>query len=169
MTTQSICPFCGAPLENYTGSQCPSCGNALPVVSGSEPGIITSPKPEYNNSAEVMDEVKKLVREGDSEAAAQVAATEFGLNLEAAHNTVEQVEVEMQHSGHEIPKTEPEPASFNPNPAPEVIDAPTYTSTQQPSNTRKWIIGGVIGAAIFLCVCCLLPILILIPVFRNGQ
>ena len=168
MTTPSICPFCGAPLENYTGSQCPSCGNALPVVSGSDPTAI-SQKPVYNNSAEVMDEVKKLVREGDSEAAAQVAGTEFGLNQEAAHNAVQQVEVEMQHSGTEIPKTEPEPAAYSSNLAPEVIDAPGYEAPKKPSNTGKWIIGGVIGATIFLCICCLLPILLLIPVFRNGR
>ncbi|HEY3313504.1 MAG TPA: hypothetical protein VGK00_17830 [Anaerolineales bacterium] len=165
MSPEFICPFCGAPLENSSVSTCPSCGSALSTRPGSTP-LEASPRPEFNNSAEVMDEVKDLIREGDLTAAAGVAASAFGLDTGSAQSTVEQVQIEMQHSGHETP---PRSESTSTPPAPQVIDAPGYETPKKSSNAMKWIIGSVIGATILLCVCCLLTVLLFVPVFRTGQ
>ena len=159
MTTENVCPFCGAPLEANTGSQCPACGSALPNRNASSAPTIISKKPVFENSAEAMDEVKRLVNEGDTAAATEVASAEFGLNQEAARSTVDQVEIDMQHSGYDTPPAASAPASTSSKV--EVIDAPGYTEPKKSSN-RNWIIGGSVAAVIFLCVCCCLPILVMI-------
>jgi len=157
MTTENVCPFCGAPLEANTGSQCPACGSALPNRNASSAPTIISQKPIFENSAEAMDEVKRLINEGDQGAATEVASAEFGLNQEAAKSTVEQVEIDMQHSGYGTPPVGPAPAASKV----EVIDAPLYEEPKKSSN-RNWIIGGSVAAVIFLCVCCCLPILMML-------
>lgn len=172
MTTEKECPFCGAPLEGVTGNACPSCGNALPGRQTSAPTLITS-KPGFKNSAEVMDEVKKLIREGDAGAAAEVAGSEFDLSPEAAQTTVEQTGFDMQHMGAAVPPSQPEP---NPQPAadsvyshPEVVNAPSVEMPKNSSSARNWIIGGSIGAAIFLCLCCCLPIILMLVLFPAQR
>lgn len=166
MTTLTECPFCGAPLDDPSANKCPSCGNALPGRPSNAPTLVT-PKAGFGNSAEVMDEVKKLIREGNTGAAAEVAATEFGLSQEAAQDTVAQTQTEMQHSGREISPAQPEPAEqpaggqYSAAQKPEVVTAGYVETPQKPSGTRNWIIGGSIGAAIFLCLCCCLPILLM--------
>jgi len=162
MTTENICPFCGAPLENLTENKCPSCGSALPASSSA---TLISPRSSFNSSAEVMDEVKKLEREGNAGAAAQVLGSEFGLDQAAAQQTAEQVQIELQHDGRESYSSGPEAQTFDTKP--EVIDAPIYSTVQKPSNTRNWIIGGSIGAAVFLCCCCCLPLLSIILSIKN--
>lgn len=167
MTTEYKCPFCGAPIDNPNATECPSCGNALSIRPGSAPVEVTQ-KPEFNSSAEVMDEVKDLIREGDTAGAAGVAGAAFGLDSEAAKDTVEQMQIDMQHSGQETPPSAAAEPGYT-SPAPQVIDAPGYDAPKKSSSVGKWIIGGVIGATILLCVCCVLTILIFVPVFRNGQ
>src|SRR5450830_1499136 len=107
MTTLKECPNCGAPLENVTGNQCPSCGSALPTSFTGADTDISDPS-RFNSSAEVMDEVKRLVKSGDTDAAAEVAGKEFGLNPEAAQDTVEQVQFNMQPGLHQSPPPNPE-------------------------------------------------------------
>lgn len=164
MSTDNVCPFCGVSLESNTGSQCPACGSALPTRDSSAATII-SKKAVFDNSAEAMDELKKLIRNGDSGAAAEVASIQFDLSQEAAQSTVEQVESDMKHSGRETPPAEPSPASA----PPEVIDAALFDEPQKPNNSRRWIIGCSIGAAVFLCVCCCLPFLIWIVMMNKGR
>jgi uncharacterized Zn finger protein (UPF0148 family) len=183
MTDNKTCPSCGATLENNVGSQCPFCGAALATVSSSAQTLISRPlskKGEFENSAEAMDEVKRLVREGESEAAEQVASEQFDLKPEDAHSTVEQVEVDMKYSGEEtklagqvVPPmaaaAAPGPA-YTPPASQAVYNTPPAASSTEPekSSKRNWIIGGSIGAAIFLCLCCCLPLLIFgINAMRN--
>lgn len=151
MTTENACPFCGAPLENITGSQCPACGNALP---NSAPTMVSN-KVVFENSAEAMDKVKKLIREGDKDAAEEVASAAFDLNQEAAQDTIEQTMIDMNYSERETPPVEPSTVS-----APtKMKNAPLFSEPKKPSNTRTWIIGGSIAAIVFLCLCCCLPFL----------
>jgi uncharacterized Zn finger protein (UPF0148 family) len=167
MTAENVCPSCGTSLDNYTGDTCPSCGTALPnrTNSGSAPTII-SKKSSFTSSAEAMDEIKKLVKEGDTAAAQEVAGKEFDLNQSAAEATVEQVHFDMKQSGWETPPAQTEPAFTSPKP--EVIDAPGYDTPKKPSNSRNWTIGGI-AAAVFLCCCCCLPILVWIVRTRMGR
>ena len=99
----------------------------------------------------------KLEREGDSDAAAQVLGTEFGLNKADAQQSAEQVRFELQHDGREASSSGSEAQSSALKP--EIIDAPIYDTVNKPSNNRNWIIGGSIGATVFLCCCCCLPLL----------
>ena len=127
------------------------------------PTIISTPfrkkRADANSSAEAMDEIKKLVSEGDKAAAAEVASIEFGLNQEAAEGTVEQASFDMKHSGRKAPVGEPAPVSTPAEPVGE---------PKKQSNSRSWIIGGSIGAAVFLCLCCFLPLVIaIVSVTRN--
>jgi hypothetical protein len=156
MSTNNTCPSCGAALENNVSSACPFCGSAL-----STPTIITPVRPEssFNNSAEAMDEIKKLVREGDTARAAEVANAEFGLSQEAAQSTIEQVATDMKYSSHEPVIVEPAPTY---TPSEPVISSSPFDEPKKPFNSRPWIIGCSIGAAVFLCLCCCMPLLIAI-------
>ena len=164
MSPNNVCPSCGAALEDNVGSYCPYCGSAL-----SMPTIISAPakkkRAAAKSSAEAMDEVKKLVREGDTAGAAEVASAEFGLNQEAAQSTVEQVATNMKFSAPEPAIVEPAPTF---KPSEPVIDSNPFDEPKKPSNSRPWIIGCSIGAAVFLCLCCCLPILItIVSMARN--
>jgi len=187
MTDNKTCPSCGATLESNVGSQCPFCGAALATVSSSSAQTLISrplsKKGEFENSAEAMDEVKRLVREGDANAAAQVASEQFDLKPEDAKSTVEQVEVDMKYAGDETKMAEqvilpaaaatPEPA-FTPVTPPSqaaYTTPPAAISSEPPKSSNKnWIIGGSIGAAVFLCLCCCLPLLIGgLSMLRRGR
>ena len=165
MTIENVCPSCGTPLDNYTGTKCPSCGTALPNRSSSAQTII-SKRPAFNSSAESMDEVKRLVNEGDTGSAAEVVKNEFDQDDSSAQATVEQVKFDMKHSGWETPPVEPEPV---PAPSqPEVINAPVYDIPKKSSNSRTWTIAGI-AAAVFLCVCCCLPFVAWIVWMRLNR
>ena len=191
MTDNKTCPSCGATLDSNVGSQCPFCGSALTPANSSAQTLISRPlskKAEFENSAEAMDEVKRLVSEGETAAAAQVASEQFDLNTEDAKSTVDQVQVDMQYSsnktmlaGHAVPVPPPPPpvveqaaystppavtpVSYSPPPA-----ASSFEEVKQPSKNKNWIIGGSIGAVVFLCLCCCLLIVIsLLPMIRNSR
>jgi hypothetical protein len=121
-------------------------------------------KKAAKSSAEAMDEVKKLVREGDNAGAAEVASAEFGLDQEAAKNTVDQVATDMKYSA-------PEPVIVEPIPnykSSEPVGSNVFDAPQKPSNSRPWIIGCSVGAVVFLCLCCCMPIFIaIVSMARN--
>jgi hypothetical protein len=165
MTTENNCPFCGTSLEGNTSNQCPSCGSALHTSSNSAPTLI-SKKPVFNSSAEIMDEVKNLIREGDQSGATEVLSSQFGLSQEAAQSTVEQTEIDMSHTGREVPPAEPEATYVSSKP--EIIDAPK-SQEKKSGISKNWIIGGSIGAVVFLCVCCCLPIVGWLIWVNQGQ
>jgi hypothetical protein len=122
-----------------------------------------------------MDEVKKLVSEGDTAAAEEVASAEFGLDEEAAKTAVEQVATDMKYSETEpepvepeiVEETPPTPAPFEPEPV--VVEAqPVGEPPKPPSKTNPWLIGGI-GAVLFLCLCCCLPTLIAIVAMARNR
>ena len=164
MTQANVCPSCGAPLDNITGNLCPSCGSALPARGSSSPTIISS-KSAFNSSAEAMDEVKRLIKEGDSSNATLLVSSEFAQSKEAAQAMVEQTGMDMQHARNNTPPEQPASSPISG----QVIDAPGYEEPQKPSNTRMWIIGGSIGAVIFLCLCCCLPLIIAAYTISKGK
>jgi cell pole-organizing protein PopZ len=164
MSPNNVCPSCGAALEENVGNACPFCGSAL-GVSSSAPTILSLSKKEIaqaQSSAEVMDEIKKHVREGDTAGAAEVASAEFGLNQESAEATIEQISTEMKYSGREPKIVEPEPVQ-------PVVENRPFDEPKKPANSRNWIIGGGIAAAVFLCLCCCLPLLIAIVTMARDR
>jgi uncharacterized Zn finger protein (UPF0148 family) len=169
MSPNNVCPSCGAALEDNAGSSCPFCGSAL-SLSRSAPTIISAPakkkKAAANSSAEAMDEIKKLVREGDNAGAAEVASAEFGLNQEDAKGTVLQVGFDMKNADRKPVIVEPAPKS---RPSEPVIESRPFDEPQKPSNSRPWIIGGSIAAVVFLCVCCCLPLVIGLISLANNR
>jgi hypothetical protein len=123
-------------------------------------------KASAKSSAEAMDEIKKLVSEGDDAGAAEIASAEFGLNQEAAQSTVEQVATDMKYSAPEPVIVEPIPDY---KPSEPVIESSSFDEPKKPSNSRPWIIGCSIGAAVFLCVCCCLPLVIGLISMANKR
>jgi hypothetical protein len=165
MSSENICPFCGAPLGTNPGNACSSCGNALPSSSNSAATMI-SQKSDFNNSAEVMDEIKNLIKDDKSEAAAEIAAAEFDLNADAANRVIEQTTADLKYFGTSETRLS-EPVK-TPNPTePEIIDAPIYNNVEKNSNKRYWIIAGSIVAGIFLCCCCCLVVFASTPVLMQ--
>jgi uncharacterized Zn finger protein (UPF0148 family) len=165
MSSENNCPFCGAPLGTNPGNTCSSCGNALPFSSNSAPTMI-SHKSDFNNSAEVMDEIKNLIKEDKTEAAAEIAAAEFELNADAANRVIEQTAVDLKYSSaSDALLSEPEKTSNQVEP--EIIDAPINDNIENPSKKRFWIIAGSIAAGIFLCCCCCLVVFASIPALMQ--
>ena len=166
MTQENVCPSCGAPLDNNTGNSCPSCGVALPVrpVGNSAPTMISS-KSAFNSSAEVMDEVKRLIKQGDTDGATEVVSAEFGQTHEAAEGMVEQTLIDSHYVSNDAPVDQTARES---TPG-RVIDAPGYQEPKKPSNTRNWIIGGSIAAVVFLCLCCCMPLVIALVMWKQNH
>ncbi|MEI6290323.1 MAG: hypothetical protein WCP19_07815 [Chloroflexota bacterium] len=156
MTTELKCSFCGAPLESENLPSCPSCGSTLSNFSNQ--ATMISSKSSFGTSAEVMDEVKRLAKEGKVNEAAQVAGEQFGLSREEAANSVDQTIVDMGLSG--AGSSSHSSAEKSSKSQPEIIDAPGYKAPIPPSSKKNWVIGGVIAAVIFLCLCCCLPIIV---------
>jgi hypothetical protein len=193
MSESIICPSCGAKIEDKSAIQCPFCGSALSTVGSSAPTLISRPlsqKAQFENSAEAMDEIKRLVNEGDTSGATQIAGSAFNLPDEAAQTVIEQVKTDMPFTTSSSDKTmmassasiaaaaadvpEHRASSSAPSSTPvEVVDAGSaraYNAPPEPpkqSNRQKWIIGGSIGAAVFLCLCCCMPIALWLFMFRN--
>lgn len=117
-----------------------------------------------------MDEVKKLIREGETEQAAEVAQSAFGQTPEAAQTMISQTAIDMSHSGRETPppvENEPERAYV---PAQDdVIDTPPANEPPQPPKKRNWFLIGGVGAAVFMCLCCCLPSLVIIYMIVNNK
>ncbi len=192
MSDLNVCPSCGAKLESNVGSTCPFCGTALAASASSAPTLISRPiskKAEFENSAEAMDEIKRLVSAGDNAGATLIASSAFDLPEEAARSTVEQIETDMPPSSSDktvmsssselaaaVAAAEAKAAAQKaalaqqPAPIPARPSAPAPVSTSgsvsasnaggeapKQSNKKKWIIGGSIGAVVFLCLCCCLP------------
>ena len=186
MTENRTCPSCGATLEENVGSQCPFCGNALSTVSSSAQTMISSrpliKSEQFDNSAEAMDEIKKLVREGEEAEATRIASEQFDLKPEDAKNTVEQVAEELKYSGNETiiaghaapppPPVSAQAAYSTPASNPAAFSTPSAASfVDEPKNSSKknWIVGGSIAAVIFLCLCCCLPLALIIFNMQNGN
>jgi hypothetical protein len=170
MSPETKCPSCGASLEDNVGSACPFCGSALSAASAPTLLSVPASRPSAQTSAEAMDEIKNLIREGDPAGATLVAGAEFGLNPEAAQTVVEQAATDMKYSGA------PEPVSVEPEtPAaraaePVIIENRPVETPKKPSSTQPWIIGGSIVAVIFLCCCCCLPLaLMLVSMARSTH
>ena len=85
------CPACGGFIEYSDHNQdmaCPFCGTAVttppagdvapaPADPSSAKTVVQASK--FKNSAEIMDEVKRLLGEGDKDGAIKVYAKEFGV------------------------------------------------------------------------------------------
>lgn len=158
MSPNPVCPSCGATLEENTGSACPYCGSALSAKT-----ILSTPakkKKAAESSAESMDEVKKLIREGDQAGAAEVASAAFDLTPEAAQTVVEQTALEIKPAAtrDSEPEVILEPSNsafYNANAKPAVSAS---FSSQSDGRTKtisgRWAVSLGVGGTILLCSCC---------------
>lgn len=125
------------------------------IISGS--GLSAT---AFDNSAQAMDEIKRLLRAGNKIGAVKVYREYFNVGLAEAKNAVDIVESDL--------KFQPEPAKDDEVPAfarPEaprvepVMSANPFDEPKKSSGNRGWIIGCGIGAAVFFCLCLVLPLL----------
>ena len=127
MATTFQCPACGGIIEYTSNNQamtCPFCGTAIttpgagsaatvvmakPVVEpvSAEPDSSAGAKtviqqsPVVMNSAEIIDEVKRSLREDDKSGAVRIFSKGFNVSLTDAQASVDQIEIDMKHSGKE--------------------------------------------------------------------
>jgi ribosomal protein L7/L12 len=140
------------------------------IVAARQQGAIeAAPVSPFNSSAELMDEIKCLLREGNKIEAIRIHREYFNMGLKESKDAVEAVEAEL--------KFEPEPAIESPDSARTVISsgsmfggsdaAQTLVSNEpvmsanpfdeQPAAPKKnnwvrWAIGC--GVALLLLCCC---------------
>lgn len=106
-----------------------------------------------------MDEIKRLVREGEDSAAEKVAADEFNLDAAQAKSTVEQISVDMPAVETAAPAQPAAEQKYEKAVRPDVV-LPAGAAPKK-SSSRGWIIGGV-AAVLFLCLCCCMPTILFI-------
>jgi len=176
------CPACGGLIE-YTDSNqamtCPFCGTAVTtpeqaetppsaqtdqggMVDAAAQTLLQQHTSKFKNSAEIMDEVKRLLREGDKSQAVDVYRQEFNVAREDAQSSIDQIEIDMKHSGSEVPPTPPESV---PSPIPDtpvqnanVIDA--TPAPQKSSFPTKSVVIGCVVALVLCCLCVIAPAIV---------
>jgi hypothetical protein len=190
MPTTFQCPACGGIIEYTSNNQdmtCPFCGTAITTPGAEAAATVIMSKPvvvepvvepnaeggaktliqqsRFNNSAEIIDEVKRSLREDDKAGAVRIYSKEFNVPLADAQTSVDQIEIDMKHSGKEA------------SPAPEPIATPVqtpYVAQQIPSAdildaappaksggvSRNVIIGCSIALVLFCCFCVILPTIV---------
>jgi|GEM_PF-5499343 len=172
------CPACGGMIEYTTSNQdmtCPFCGTA--VTTPAQTTVATVPETKYDsssaetmvqhskfkNSAEILDEVKRLLREDNKEQAIKVYRKEFGVPLADARTSVEQIEIDMRPSGkEEIPPPPPQdiptPTWTAPNESAIKGDVVFDTPQQKSSTPTGWLIGCGIALVILCCLCTIVSV-----------
>ncbi len=189
MATTFQCPACGGIIEYTSNNQemtCPFCGTTIttPGAASSAATVIMSkvdvPPPAapaesaktivqhstFNNSAEIIDEVKRSLREDDKDGAVRIYSKEFGVPLSDAQTSVDQIEIDMKYAGKPTtppPAPEPEPV-LTPTPTPVYSNpAPAYAvpasdvidagAAPKKSNTTRNLIIGCVSLIVLCCVC----------------
>lgn len=186
MATTFQCPACGGIIEYTSNNQdmnCPFCGTAITTPGAGAAATVIMAKVEkdpaasaktvvqhskFGNTAEIMDEVKRLLREGDKEGAVKVYSKEFSVPMIDAQASIDQIEIDMKHSGKEAaPAPQPEP-----EPVPVSTPAPSVSAQQIPNSdildaappTKKsgipkgWLIGCGVAFLIACCICLLVSV-----------
>jgi len=188
MSNTFQCPACGGLIEYTSSNQamaCPFCGTSVTTPAQAETSspaqtdqgemvdaaaqTLLQQHSSFKNSAEIMDEVKRLLREGDKSQAIEVYRKEFNVALEDAQSSVEQIEIDMKHSGRETP---PPPPESVPSPVPstpvsnvDVIDAPP--PPPKSSFPTKAVVIGCVVALVLCCLCVISPIIVWIVVSHH--
>lgn len=205
MATTFQCPACGGIIEYTSNNQemtCPFCGTTITTPGASSAATVimskvdvpqpaATPAPAesaktivqhstFNNSAEIIDEVKRSLREDDKAGAVRIYSKEFGVPLSDAQASVDQIEIDMKYSGK--PATPPPAPEPEPVPTPTPAPAPSYSSptpaynvpasdvldaTPAPkkSNSKNWIIGC--SVALVLCCLCIAGSSLISFIFQN--
>ena len=191
MATTFQCPACGGIIEYTSNNQdmtCPFCGTAIttPGAAASAATVIMTKvervEPQDDpaagaktvmqqgpvmNSAEIIDEVKRSLREDDKSGAVRIYSKEFNVSLADAQASVDQIEIDMKYSGKEVikPVVEPEPVSAAPAasaqqiPTADILDA-APSEPKKSNTTRNVIIGCSVAFVLFCCLCVVLPAIV---------
>jgi hypothetical protein len=160
MTDEKKCPSCGAPVE-ASASDCPSCGASM-SDSRNAPTIMASaplPVSRFPTGAAALDEVKRLIREGNKSEAVKVHREHFQTSLKESKEAVEVLASDMPH----------QPAPARPQAAKSASPGPSAAAFETPKEQsdawKKWVIGCSIAFIVFCCLCLILTISLgLIPV-----
>jgi predicted nucleic acid-binding Zn-ribbon protein len=174
------CPACGGLIEYTSSNQamtCPFCGTAVTtpeqaetpapaqtgqgIMDAAAKTVLQGRSSKFKNSAEIMDEVKRLLREDDKSQAVEVYCREFNVALEDAQSSIEQIEIDMKHSGAETPPTPanvPSPIPSMPISSDNIIDAPP--APQKSSFPIKGVIIGCLVALVLCCLCVISPAIV---------
>lgn len=133
-----------------------AAGQAVPVAA-----TLISQAPEnqrFENSAEMVDEVKRLLRQDKKIAAVKVYREYFEVGLAEAKTAVDQIETELKFSAAPVTPSAPETPV---QPAEPTISANPFDAPAKPSNMRGWVIGCSLAALASLCLCVGLPLLLM--------
>lgn len=195
MPTTFQCPACGGIIEYTSNNQdmtCPFCGTAITtpgtgsaatVVMSKVESVVAEQDPaagaktviqqsRFHNSAEIMDEVKRLLREDDKSAAVKVYSKEFNVPMVDAQSSVDQIEIDMKYSGKEValaPEPVPTPVAAQQIPSADILDAAAPEQKKSGGISRNVIIGCSIALVLFCCFCVILPTIIAIARNQFGN
>lgn len=160
MTDEKKCLSCGAPVD-ASARDCPSCGASL-SDSRNAPTIMASAPPpvsRFATGAAALDEVKRLIREGNKSEAEKVHREHFQTSLKESKEAVEVLASDMPYQP--APARPPVAKSASPSPSAASFEQPR----QQSDAWKKWAIGCSIVFILFCCLCLILSISLgLLPV-----
>jgi hypothetical protein len=152
MTDQKNCPSCGASVD-LPANDCPFCGASM-IDSRNAPTIMASSLPDisrFPTGAAALDEVKRLIREGNKIEAVKVHREHFKTSLQESKEAVDVLASDMPH--------QPVPAPSRPR----VEASPGMSATAIPPKPqsdawKKWASGCSIAFVLFCCLCLILTI-----------
>jgi hypothetical protein len=167
------CPACGGSIEYENSNQamaCPFCGTA--VTTPKQAKTVVMPKVEhdpasaaqtiiqqsrFNSSAEVVDEVKRMLREDNKSGATKIYRKEFSTTLADAKTAVDQIEIDMQHSGKETPRENAAPPQSTRSEPAISGDVIFDAAPQKSSSSNGWMIGCGVALVLLCCLCIFVP------------
>lgn len=161
MSSSTTCSACGTSVE-LPAETCPACGAALSAQPQSAP--------RFNSSAEVMDEVKRLLRAGSKSEAVRVHREYFGLEIKDAQNAVDAIESDLRPlEAASAPLADDQPPAFArpDDSAPQTASVMETPVAGRPA-WQKWALGCSIALVVFCCLCVILPVIAFIFFGNRG-
>lgn len=130
---------------------------------------------QFANSAELMDEVKRLLRAEKKIEAVKVYREYFNCGLAEAKDAVDAAETELKLQAppplaeDEVPSfARPDAAPAAASSGPVVMPNPVTAETSGPPAWRNWAIGCGIALVLFCCLCVVLPAIVSLVMNNAG-
>jgi hypothetical protein len=160
MSDEKKCPSCGASIEQAV-SDCPYCGASLSDSRNAPTMMAASPPPvsRFQSGAAALDEIKRLIRDGNKSEAVKVHREYFQTSLKESKEAVEVLASDMPYQP--TPARPPVAQTASPGPSAATFEAPK----EQSDAWKKWAVGCSIAFVLFCCLCLILTISLgLIPI-----
>ena len=142
---------------------------AVEALATGQPAQIapSAVSPALDSDAELMDQVKRLLSQGQKIEAIKIYRGHYSVGLAEAKNAIEQVETELKSFPAPVTFGAQETSGFS-QPSEPTISSNPFDQPEKPSAVNRWLLGCSLAALVGLCVA--IPvILVLLGRWPFGQ